>query len=85
VRLDCDGWKCDIFLGEGGWLYIYHEIKKEGKLRRGGMGIFVGRFSGRILSGVPCRKVGFVQRLGARRWIWKKGIRGIEGFGGYRF
>jgi len=70
-------------LGEGGWLYIYHEIKKEGNLRRGGR--FVGRFSGKILSGVPCRKVGFVQMLGARRWIWKKGIRGIGGFGGYRF
>jgi hypothetical protein len=73
------------FFGGRDWLYIYHEIKKEGKLRRGGMRIFVGRFSGRILSGVPYRKVGIARTLGARKWIWKKGIKGIGGFGGYRF
>jgi len=54
-------------------------------VRRGDVGIFVGRFFGRILSGVPCPKVGFVRKTGGRRWIWKKGIKGIGEFGGYRF
>ena len=49
------------------------------------MGIFVERFFGKILSRVPCPKVGSVRKKGGRRWIWKKGIRGIGGFGGYRF
>jgi len=54
-------------------------------VRRGVVGIFVERFFGRILSRVPCPKVGFGRKTEWRKWNEKKGIKGIGGFGGYRF